>query len=353
MAYENSRDELEAFKQHPILDLALQLGWQVDEKARNRGAGSATLVKGGDAIVTFKGKYCFMFKSISGGKDGTVIDLAVAEAGTLGKARQLLRELTSTPVETTTPSTSPTPSPSSSPVSSSTRPDSTTHDHPEKATHDEVLRDFRSMRRLGADEVPAFLRDRGIDRIPDHIRGQLRIDTSRYENMGCLFVRAISASEIRAAGVERKNSGIKGIYTKGGHAGAWFARGDAGAPIVVVESVVDALSFDIVSDVAARYREEGLRLSYMALRSGGEETCAMLLLREFREQNAAPVILACDNDRAGSAYHSKIWDLIDVEGGPQVWQIMPMHLSNDWNEALQLHFQKSVQSPSDPVCAPA
>lgn len=342
MAYENSREELEAFKQHPIADLATQLGWEIDESARDRGKNSATLAKGGESIVTFKGSSCWMFKRLAGGKAGTIVDLAIEEAGSLGAARKLLRELTSTSVETSTT------------ISSSTRPDTAPSPDDLKRKHAEILQRWKTMRRLESDEIPPFMRERGITRIASHIRAQLRINTeNKWQNVAYLYSFGIGGGEYLAAGIEEKNRGVKGIYTKGGCGGVWFARGDAGAPIVVVESVVDAISFDAISDVAREHREAGRSLSYVAIRSGGEKTCAALIMRENLENNAAPVILACDNDAAGVAYHAKIWPDIAVKGGPDVYQMVPPDFHEDWNDALQAQSARETQYMSGPELTPA
>lgn len=345
--------ELDAFKQRPIVDLAVAMGWEVMKTGDNN---NGKLKKGAMKIAPFKGSNAWMWKAFSGegpgGRTaGTIVDIALDEAGTMGKARQLLRSLTGTSAPAPTPNTS-----------LSTRPDSAFSGKTYKSSK-EVLAAFKTGARVwrAGDRLPPFLSERGVKQLPELFDGKFAVTTDSYKNARFLFMSFDDDGKPFFAGYEDRNiasePGGKTYrrYASGTRAGIWHVAGDDGAPVVVLESPLDAISFDILRREAGRESEP--QVSYIALRSGSEEVAVKSIIGKINGGTKS-VFIATHQDPAGMAYAGKIMSgLIEAEKagliGPDVLvrYVPPIdigdgHMHNDWNDALMAHRAREARSES-------
>lgn len=331
--------ELEIFKTANLIDLAVQMGWTVTEKGRT----SAKVAKGSMSIAIFKGSSAWMWKCFTGegpgGKTaGTVVDLALeASGGSMGKARQLLRSLTGT--------SAPTPGPTSTnpaPVSVSTRTDSSFSGKTYKSS-EQVVTEYRTGAKIWqpGDPLPPFLSERGVTEVPEAFHGRFAVTTDRHRAARFLFAAYVDGKAVHA-GVEDRNlaraPGEKSYrsYTENGRAGFWFAPGDPGAPVVVVEAPLEAMSFDIIWSENAPTEQVG----YVAVRSGSEADVVRYLLGRIAAGTRS-VVMATNNDAAGLAYASKIMAGLaeakragEFTGDVLVRYLPPPDTHTDWNDAL-------------------
>lgn len=340
-----SAAELERFKTENLIDLAVAMGWTITEKGRT----SAKVSKGTMKIAIFKGSSAWMWKIFTGegpaGKAaGTVVDLALeASGGSMGKARQLLRSLTGT--------SAPTPGPNSpAPVSASTRQDSAfsgkTYLSPE-----DVLSGFKSgakVWRVG-DRLPPHMSERGVIEMPALFDGKFAVTQDRRRDARFLFISYDENWKPFYAGYEDRNlprePGAKSYrrYASDARAGIWHVAGDEGAPVVILESPLDAISYDILRREAGR--EGGPQVSYIALRSGSEDIAVRSIITKINRGTRA-VFIATHQDPAGMVYASKVMSgLIEAEKagviGPDVLvrYVPPIdigdgYMHNDWNDVL-------------------
>lgn len=329
--------ELENFKTADLIGLAVQMGWTVTEKGRT----SAKVTKGSMSIAIFKGSSAWMWKCFTGegpaGKTaGTVVDLALeASGGSMGKARQLLRSLTGT--------SAPTPGPNASyPVSSSTRPDSAFSGKTYK-TPEQVVSEYRTGAKIWqhGDPLPPFLSERGVTEVPEVFIGRFAVTTDRHRAARFLFAAYVDGKAVHA-GVEDRNlpraPGEKSYrsYTENGRAGFWHVPGDPGAPVVVVEAPLEAMSFELIWGE----NDPAEQVGYVAVRSGSEADVVRYLVGRIAAGTRS-VVLATNNDSAGMAYASKIMFGLaqakkdgEFDADVLVRYLPPPDTHTDWNEAL-------------------
>lgn len=327
--------ELETFKTCNMIDLAVAMGWAITEKGRT----SAKVAKGTMSIAIFKGTSAWMWKSFTGegpaGKTaGTVVDLALdASGGSMGKARQLLRSLTGTSAPTPVHTT---------PVSVSTRPDSSFSGKTYKAP-EQVVTEYRTGAKIWqpGDPLPPFLSERGVTEVPPVFNGRFAVTTDWHRAARFLFAAYVDGKAVHA-GVEDRNlaraPGEKSYrsYTENGRAGFWFAPGDPGAPVVVVEAPLEAMSFQIIWGATAPSEQVG----YVAVRSGSEADVVRYLIGRIAAGTRS-VVLATNNDSAGMAYASKIMFGLaqakkdgEYDADVLVRYLPPPDTHTDWNDAL-------------------
>lgn len=354
--------ELEAFKQKPLVDLAVAMGWELMRTTDNN---NGKLRKGSMKIAPFKGSNAWMWKAFSGegpgGRTaGTIVDIALDEAGTMGKARQLLRSLTGTSAPTSiSPASAPTTTPDT-PLS--TGPDSAFSGRVYKSSK-EVLAAFKTGARLWriGDRLPPFLSERGVKQLPELFDGKFAVTTDSYRNARFMFMNFDEDGKPFFAGYEDRNLASEPggetyrRYASGTRAGIWHVAGDVGAPVVVLESPLDAISFDILRREAGRESEP--QVSYIALRSGSEEVAVRSIIGKIN-RGTKSVFIATHQDPAGMLYASKVMSgLIEAEKagliGPDVLvrYVPPIdigdgHMHNDWNDALMAHRAREARSES-------
>ncbi len=358
---EAAKAELEAFKQKPIVDLAVAMGWQVMKTADKH---NGKLKKGSMKIAPFKGSNAWMWKAFSGegpgGRTaGTVVDLAIDEAGSIGKARQLLRSLTGTSAPTSisiSPASAPTPD-----TSPSTGPDSAFSGRSYK-TSDEVLAAFKTGARVWrvGDRLPPHMSERGVRELPEIFDRTFAVTTDNFRNARFPLVAYDDDGNPFYAGYEDRNlppePGAKSYrrYAKDARAGVWHTRGDQGAPVVITESPLDAISYEILRTEVRR--EDGPQVSYIAVRSGAERYAVQGILRKTKNGTKS-VIIATHQDAAGMAYAAKIMSGIqelkddgEIESDVLVRYIPPMEVGGvmhaDWNDALMAHRAQEFRSES-------
>jgi len=339
--------ELEEFKRAPLIELAVEMGWEITETNRS----GATLKKGAVKIGAFKGDHCWMWRDFSRGNgpggraSGTVVDLALEAAGTMGKARHLLRSLTGASAPTSPASTT-------APVPSSTSPNSAFTGKTYKAP-DEVLAEYKTGARIwrAGGPLPAFMSERGVDRVPDIFHGRFAV-TDRHGAARFLFATFDENGKAIHAGVEDRNlsrNGEKSFrrYTTGGRAGFWYANGEKGAPVIVTESPLDAISCELLRQTQGVGRDGS---SYVAVRSGAEDAVVQYLIRKIASGTRC-VMVSTDNDAAGMAYASKIMGGLDVArkechvpDDVIVLYMAPDLGATDWNEALMEHRAREARS---------
>lgn len=334
--------ELESFKQQPIVELAVAMGWKV---TADKGTDSFNIEKGSLKVRTFKGKTSWMWKCFQGegpaGRvTGTVVDLAIEETGSIGKARLLLRSLTGTSAPVSY-------QPSSSPVPSSTCPDSAISAKTYKSS-DEVLAEFKTGARIWEPGylLPKFMSERGVRHVPPVFNNRFAVTTDFHRAARFLYVNFNDAGDLVAAGSEDRNvasePGGKSFrsYSKDGRAGFWHAPGDKGAAIIVTESPLDAISCELIREadgIAAA------RVGYVSVRSGSEAAVIKYLISKI-ENGTNEVLVSTDNNAAGMAYAAKIMSGLEQAKRDQ---IIPAHVSVlyfpapeghvDWNDALRAH----------------
>lgn len=342
--------ELESFKTDNLVDLAVSMGWTVTEKGRN----SAKIEKGSMKIAVFKGTSAWMWKAFtgegpSGRTAGTVVDLALeASGGSMGKARQLLRSLTGT--------SAPTPA-HTTPVSASTRPDSSFVGKTYK-TPEQVLTEFKTGAKVWrpGDPLPPFMSERGVRELPELFHGKFAVTQDRRRDARFLFVTFDEQGKAVHAGWEDRNlppePGADSYrrYGKDCKQGFWHVAGDVGAPVVVVEAPLEAISFDILRKEFGQ--DTGEQVGYLALRSGAEDAAVRYLIRKI-EAGTMTVVIATNQDAAGMTYAAKIMSSLRqaerdglVPKGVLVRYLAPPETHNDWNEALQAHRARQVRSES-------
>lgn len=349
--------ELEMFKQRPIVDLAVAMGWEVMKTGDNN---NGKLKKGSMKIAPFKGSNAWMWKAFSGegpgGRTaGTVVDLALDEAGTMGKARQLLRSLTGTSAPTRiSPASAPTPA-----ASLSTGPDSAFSGRVYKSSK-EVLAAFKTGARVWrvGDRLPPFLSERGVKQLPELFDGKFAVTTDSYMNARFMFMSFDDDGKPFFAGYEDRNiaseTGGKTYrrYASDCRAGIWRVSGDDGAPVVVFEAPLKAISYELLRrEGDPRWHEEP-QPSYVSLRSGSEGAAVTYLIGEINN-GSRTILLATDQDAAGMLYAHKVMSgLADakkagmVPGDVLVRYVSPPDMHADWNDALMAHRAREARSES-------
>lgn len=319
MAYENNREELEAFKAVDINTLVDRLGYKIDETAKNRGKSGTNWTDGTHQIVTFRGSQVWMFKSYdqsgpNGKTCGTVVDVALDLAGgNMGVMRKTLRDL----IGSTKPEEDAKPA-------STTAPDIPT----------EVAADYATgtVWRHG-NQVHPYLVERGLSDLPANFDGSFSTDRGRHGNAMFRYDR-VQGNHLVAAGIERKGRDFKG-YTSGGKAGVWTTTPVAGAPWIVCESPIDCMSYAIL-------KPSETPRNYAAVRSGGEGDLIEMLLVLGTGAPIMMVILAIDNDAAGAAYASRIMSGLAKAKTIRTAMDLAPGIASDWNEALMARIAKSA-----------
>lgn len=351
--------ELEAFKQAPLIDLAVAMGWQVTEKGNN----SAKIQKGSMKIAVFKGSSAWMWKCFNGegpaGRtSGTVVDLAIDETGSIGKARQLLRSLTGTSAPTSAQtSTTPAPASTPAPVSSSTSPNSAFSGKTYK-TPAQVLSEFKTGAKVWhpGDPLPPFMSERGVRDLPEIFHGKFAVTQCRRRDARFLFATFDDDGKAIHAGWEDRNlprkPGAKSYrrYGTDCRQGFWHVAGDVGAPVVVVEGPLEAISFDILRKEFGQ--DTGEQVGYLALRSGAEDAAIKYLIRKI-SAGTMTVVIATGQDAAGMTYAAKLMSGLRqaekdglVPKGVLVRYLAPPETHSDWNEALQAYRAREARSES-------
>lgn len=350
MSFENDNSELDQFcRVDPRPALLGALGWthapksgsngRVDKERWEKGGASASPFLGRD------GKWRFRQ-----GPDAraTIVDLAKEQAGSLGRARQLLRALTGT-----SPDTSSNPP---SPTDFSSRPPVKTPPTQEYRGSQEVLKAIREEAGpfTEATQIPGYLVARGFRHIHPVFRDRIMISLDKHRNI--VFPYCVPSESGEGAVVvsrERVGPGYKG-YLENTRAGVWFAAPKGEIRLVVIcEAPLDCIS-------SAGIRKDDIEhTAYFALRSGAEEACAELVARIIAKRGAgARVEMRTDNDPAGLLYAAKVGSLLKKRGIRGIY-VAPPDDCVDWTEhqervfmAQELPTQKLADELSDLVNAP-
>lgn len=140
-------------------------------------------------------------------------------------------------------------------------------------------------------------------------------------------------------GWEVKNSGFTG-FANGGHKGLWFSNRPAVLQrLVLTESAIDAMSYHAIHG--------GDDMRYLSFGGGiGRNQIGLITRAIERTPNDCLIVLAVDNDAAGSGYIEQITAL--VNGCRRVQAHQPT-TGKDWNEALCQPQSEQPTNESQPV----
>lgn len=310
---------------------------------------------------------------------GSIVDVAYAMAGNLGKARQLLRDATgykpdqsfSTSSTTTTHAknstdavTSPAVLPPLDQVSDYYRgkiseysPLLADHASGEK-TNDpspgtpppppptpaelEALYDARGPIWNLCDAVPAYLQSRGLESLHPVFHQTFRTSKS---GRGSVYFPHFRCSDDgqgwEHAGSEQKSDGWKS-YDKGGRAGIWTAALDMVDRLVITESPIDAMSYAFLMS-----QYDDFSVAFISLRSGGESSAIEYAAGLIEQKGLRDIIIATDNDGAGMLYAAKVMAGLHKQAkSVRMRYQAPIHGARDWNDALIIALEKRKKSGS-------
>lgn len=286
------------------------------------------------SIAVFRGKSGdYMYRSWSRDERGNVLHLIRARTGlTFPAAVQYAREIlsgTAPSIPPNFPASKPTPA-----ISSSTQTRAQPSDEDRKILNlDEVESRYKSGSDdwSSGDRIPDILRDRGITVLDAKFSGTFRAS----RNDGSIRIPYFGMCEKSGAGMvgmETRRPDGKKYYMRDTRAGIWYSHPaslEIAREIVVVESMIDAMSHDLLSKQCS---ERG----YIAIRSGSEKY-AVAMIKSLVEAGSPieKVSISSDNDAAGMLYAHKIMlDIGNVEG-LEVRYTPPIGGKNDHNDALR------------------
>lgn len=323
MSFENDNSELDAFcRIDPRPALLPALGWthapkgtpggKIDRERWEKGGASASPFLGRD------GKWRFRQ-----GPDAraTIVDLAKEQAGGLGRARQLLRQITGS-----SPETSPNPAP---PSNFSSRPPASPPAVQDYRTPKEVMDaiDAEAGPFTDATKIPPYLVARGFRHIHPVFRERMKVSLDQHRNVIFpYFVPADGSDGAVIVSRERIGQGYKG-YLENTRAGVWIAAPKNEIRLVVIcEAPLDCIS-------SAGIRKDDMdHTAFFALRSGAEEACAELVARIIAKRGVgARVELRTDNDPAGLLYAAKVGSLLKKRDIRAIY-VAPPEDCVDWTE---------------------
>lgn len=279
---------------------------------------------------------------------GTIVDVAFAIAGNLGKARQLLRDATGytpsgtssgvSPISTTSELETTAEAKETAPVAAPLAQVSTRKPDP---TPDELFGAYESegIEWTAGQPVPAYLQSRCIDAIHPIFSGAFRYSCGKRNDLAFPFRHFDSDGGWEFAGHEQKRKGYVS-YSESGKAGIFVAMPPTAKKIVVTESVVDALSY-------ARLMTpfDDMSTGFIVVRSGSEKSAVILIEKMIEHCGTEIVILATDNDPAGMMYAHKVgMGLYHLRNKALVRYKPPLLAQKDWNDAL---VQKVTRAKSE------
>lgn len=307
---------------------------------------------------------------------GSIVDVAYAMTGNLGKARQLLRDVTgykpdqsfstsSTNTARAEKSTDAVTSPAvlhpldqvsdyyrskiseysellADHASNGKTPDPSPAPPPPPPTPDELLASYDArgpVWRL-CDTVPAYLQSRGLEHLHPVFHETFRTSKSGRGSVFFPYIRCDDAGW-EHAGCEQKSSDWKS-YDKGGRAGIWTAAFDLVERLVITESPIDAMSYAfLLSDY------EDFSVAFVSLRSGGESSAIEYAAGLIEQKGVRDIVVATDNDGAGMLYAAKVMaGLHKHSKSVRMRYQAPIHGARDWNDALMIELEKRKKSGS-------
>lgn len=325
---ENRADELERFKrQINLVEYAEAQGYVLDPRESSRS--SAVLRRDDDKIVvtTARDGHGVYFSVRDDRDNGSIIDFVQRRTGaTLGAVRQELRPWIG--------ETSKRPAPA---VLS--RPAAERRPKPVPLTRDrqQIVAQWSRMEPAGAHP---YLLARGIssEALADpRFAGVIRTDSRgnavfpHYDRDGL-------------AGFELKNREFTG-FSSGGTKAVWISTNAKSATaLVVVESAIDALSYDDLQ------RQRGIDTAGVAYISTGgvmspHQRDLVQATMEAAHKLGSPVVVATDGDPAGDALYEQLQGLSSRE----LLRDRPAE-GQDWNDALQQ--QQAQAQPTQTQAAP-
>lgn len=267
---------------------------------------------------------------------GTIVDVAYAIAGNLGKARQLLRDATGyTPTGTSSPV---------SPISTTSAHETTAQAKettpvaaplaqvsPKKPSPDELFAAYEEegIEWTAGQSVPAYLQSRCIDSVHPIFSGTFRHSFGKRNDLAFPFRHFDADGGWEFAGHEQKRKGYVS-YSENGTAGIFVAMPPSAKKIVVTESVVDAISY-------ARLMTpfDDMSTGFIVVRSGSEKSAVILIEKMIEHCGTEIVILATDNDPAGMMYAHKVgMGLYHLRNKALVRYKPPLLAKKDWNDSL-------------------
>lgn len=187
--------------------------------------------------------------------------------------------------------------------------------------------------------IPELLQSRGITALPAKWS-----DTFVVSDRGSIRTPFRGADGANITGFESIQADGSKHLLAGSTIGVVTSRLEAADEIVVTESMIDAMSFDLLAGPSRR--------GYMVVRSGAEDYLAAQLAGIMKMgQPIKRVTIATDNDAAGMLYASKIMARVDrlrvspkhaddedrfIADDFQVLYMPPIGRCNDHNDALRL-----------------
>jgi predicted heme/steroid binding protein len=295
--------ELETFKREvSIGEYAAAQGYELD--ARESSAASQVMRRGAEKIVvaTDQDRHGIYFDVHNPENSGTVIDFAQAETGgNIGQVRKQLRPYVG--------------------QDSGPLPEAEQIKRPEPSTKDRAQQ-VAKYAQMQQPERSAYLEARGVD-------GKTQQDprfagTFRQDQRGNTVFPHYD--EAGLSGYELKNQGFTG-FSAGGEKALWHSTNiERAERVVVVESVIDAMSHaQVTGETGAAYISIGGQMS---------EHQRDQLRNKLEQAHArgAQIEIATDNDDAGKRLGQQI--RADSPAGAQLQQRTPS-VGVDWNEQAQ------------------
>lgn len=182
--------------------------------------------------------------------------------------------------------------------------------------------------------IPRQLMRRGVTGIPPKFAGTFRVSDGSTVRVPFYSGRTEEGNGI--VGMEsRRENGTK-HFAKNTRTGIWFSNPvcfSFADEIVIVESMLDAISYDLM--IMSRPQT-----SYISIRSGSEEL-AIAMIQEIFEKSECKltkITISTDNDAAGMNYAHKIMRGLsdEIGAGLKVLYAAPLFGANDHNDALRI-----------------
>lgn len=297
-------NELDTFKTDiNMVEYAKTLGFEVDRKAST--AKSIKMKNGSDTLIisTASDGHGIYFNATSD-RSGSIIDLCQEFKGlNLGQVRKELRPWIGRAADARTEKEHYTPKPKAS-----------------SKNEQLVLNEWAKTEPL---LQHPYLTSRGISQnvqSSPKFANRFRIDARKN-----VIFPHFKGGEV--VGFEKKNNGFTG-FSSGGEKALWYSNDlMKSEKIVIVESAIDAMSFEQL---------HGAKHNYGYISIGGQPNAQQLAMLERLDKSK--IVIATDNDQGGE----QIRQQIDPAG--QCERITPE--SKDWNDDLKEQIKQQQQSRS-------
>jgi hypothetical protein len=311
----NDNLELEDFKTRNLAEFAARhYGYEVDKASTSRA--SIAMRKGESKIIIATGpnRHWFFF-NVHGNEGGTILDFVMWQEGisNFGKARQVIRNLETTPLLFPI---------GRAPVIP--RPEPVPRNIAALAAQWERLKHY-----------PGYLKvERGLE--PETIaqfRDHIRLD--KYGNT--IFCHRDELGGV--TGWEAKNRNFTGFAPGGKKALFSCQVGAPGEPenIIIAESAIDAMSYYQI------HKTPGLYISIGGALSPEQKK---LLADTIARHSGARVLIATDNDPQGEEYAKVIREMC-----PAAQREEPSRGKKDWNDVVlaSAQFPMDFATPEQPI----